>query len=259
MPYIITLVNALIRQLTVPFLTILIAIGILYLFTALFGPIPFSVKSTVTTNSDLFTVTGTGEETAVPDTAEFVVGVTKTAPTVEAAKDQVNQATNAIIAELKILGIEEKNIKTRNFNSFPNQDFNRGNTVTGYTVSQELAVTAKSVDTANQALDASTAQGANQISGVTFTINDDDKKALEQKARKKAIDDAKGKAQDIAKDAGIKLGKVVNIMVADQGQPPIMYDAKLENTARGSAAEPTQLQPGENKVTVTVTLSYETL
>jgi uncharacterized protein len=252
-------VNALIKQLTVPFLVVLLTIGLLYLFSTLFGPIPFSVKSTVTTNTDLFTVSGVGEESAVPDTAQFTTGVTKTGPTVEAAKDQVNQATNAIIAQFKSLGIEETDIKTQNFNTFPNQDFNRGNTVTGYTVSQELSVTAKSVDIANKALDAATAQGANQITGVTFTINDDDKKALEQKARKKAIEDAKAKAADIAKDAGIRLGKVVNISVSDQGQPPVMFDARMQSAGKVENSAPTQLQPGENKVSVTVTLSYETL
>jgi uncharacterized protein YggE len=258
--FIINAVNALVKQLTVPFLTVLLTLALLYIFTSVLGPIPFSIKSTTTTTSDLFSVNGVGEEKAVADKAQFTVGVTKTATTAEAAKEQVNTATNAIIEQLKALGIEDKDLKTLNFNSFPNQDFNRGNTVTGYTVSQDLQVTANSIDVANQALDTAVANGANQIAGVSFTVNDDDKKALEQKASKKAIADAKSKAQEIAAEAGIKLGKVVNIYVTDNQVPPMPYDAKLEtmNRAVGSA-EPTDLQPGENTVTINVTLSYETL
>ena len=114
----------------------------------------------------------------------------------------MNTATNKIIAGIKALGIQDKDIKTQNLSSFPNQDFSRGNAVTGYTVNQELSITAENIELANKALDSATANGANQISGVTFTINDDDKKGLEDKARKKAIADAKSKAQEIAQDAG---------------------------------------------------------
>lgn len=235
-----------------------LSLVIIYIFASLFGPIPFYVKSTTTTTNDLFTVNGTGEETAVPDTAQFTVGVTKTAPTVEVAKDQVNTATNAIIDDLKQLGVPEKNIKTQNINTYPNQDFNRGNTITGYTVSQELVVKVEDVNLANKALDSATANGANQISGVTFTIADEAKKELTQKARKEAIADAKSKAQDVAKDAGIKLGKIVTIYVSDTDQPPMPFEAKLDSRAQaGNVA--TNLQPGENTVTVNVTLSYETL
>lgn len=238
---------------------VFLSLVILYAFTRLFGPIPFSVKSTTTTTSDLFTVNGVGEETAVPDTAQFTVGVSKTAATVDTAKEQVDTATNAIIDDLKSLGVEEKNIKTLNVNTFPNQDFNRGNTVTGYTVSQELQVKVEDVELANRALDSAVANGANQISGVTFTINDEAKEELAKKARKEAIEDAKNKAEDIASDAGIRLGKIVNIYVSDQNQPPMPFDAKLDTAARGNAAEATNLQPGENTVTVNVSLSYETL
>jgi hypothetical protein len=38
-----------------------------------------------------------------------------------------------------------------------------------------------------------------------------------------------------------------------------MYDTKMQAAGRGADSAPTQLQPGENKVSVTVTLSYETL
>ncbi len=251
--------NDLIKHLKVPFLTVLLTLGLIYLFTALFGPIPFSVKSTTTMTNDLFTVNGTGEETAVPDTAQFIVGVTQTAPTVEAAKERVNTTTNAIIEDLKAMGIAETDIKTQNVNTYPNQDFSRGNTVTGYTVSQDLQVTAESVELANQALDSATENGANQISGVTFTINDEARRELEQKARKKAIEDAKAKAEEIAADAGLKLGRIVNIYVSDEQQPAPMFSRGSAMDSVALEAAPTDLQAGENTVTVNVTLSYETL
>lgn len=261
--------NALIKQLTAPILTVFISLVLLYTFTTLFGPIPFSVRSTP---ADLFTVNGVGEEAATPDSAQFTVGVTKTATTVEAAQEQVNTITNAIINQLKAQGIEEKDIKTQNYSSYPvygemsassrsmglSVAAPDGGNVTGYTVSQDLVVTANSIEIAEKALDAAVASGANQIAGVSFVINDEDKKTLQQKARKKAIENAKAKAQELAKDSGIRLGKIVNIYVAEDQAIPMMYDRKLMNAELEVAAAPTNLQPGENTVVVNVTLSYET-
>lgn len=248
-----------IRQLQAPFFTVLFVFFFLYVFSKLFGPIPFAVNTVTTNKSDMFTVEGTGEVTAVPDTATFTVGVTETAPTVAAAKNKITESTNTIIAELKKLGIEEKNIKTINYNVYPNQDFTtEKNTITGYTATQQLQIKVDDVDLANKALDAATGSGANQVSGVTFTIGDEEQEKLEDEARKKAIADAKKKAQSIASDAGIHLGRIMNVWINNYPQDP---PVGLEKTAMGRAedAPVTDLQPGENTVRVTISLSYETL
>lgn len=248
-----------IRQLQAPFFTVLFVFFFLYIFSKLFGPIPFAVNSVTTNKSDMFTVDGTGEVTAVPDTATFTVGVTETAPAVEAAKNKITESTNTIFSELKKLGIEEKNIKTINYNVYPNQDFTSGrNNITGYTATQQLQIKVDDVDLANKALDAATGSGANQVSGVTFTIGDEEREKIEAEARKKAIADAKKKAQSIASDAGIHLGRIMNVWINNYPQDP---PVGLEKTAMGRAedAPVTDLQPGENTVRVTISLSYETL
>ena len=242
---------------------ILITIAVLltlFVFTKIFGPIPFSVNSMVTTKSDLFTVDGVGEAEGVPTTASFSVGVTKTAATVEAAQDQTNAAINTIIEELKKLGIDEEMIKTSNYSVNPNIDFASGRqTTTGYTVSTNIDVMLDDTEKANTALDTATKNGANIISGVAFILSDENQDSLEKEARKEAIADAKEKAQEISREAGIKLGKVMNIYVSQDGGV-MPYDKMVSMEARGGEmANPTELQPGQNKVTMQVTLTYETL
>lgn len=247
-------------QLKIPVLTVFISLLLFFGFVKFLGPIPFSVNSISTMKSDSFTVQGVGEATGIPETAQFSVGVTKTATTVEVAQEQTNTAMNTIIEELKKLGIEEKDIKTSNYNVNPNIDFQSGTQrTTGYTVSANLDVTIRDTDKANQALDAATKSGANVVNGVNFVLSDEDKQKLEEEARKEAIKNAKEKAESIANDVGIKLGKIINVAI-NQDSPVMPFDAKLEtaNVARGGGTD-TQLQPGENKVTVTVSLSYETL
>lgn len=243
-----------------PILTTLFVFVLLYVFTKLFGPIPFAVNSVTTSSSDLFSVTGTGEVSAAAKNANFSVGVTETASTSDAARTAMNTATNAIIASLKKLGIEDKNIKTTNYNINPNYDYARGGegTITGYTASQNLDVQTNSTDLANKAIDASTLAGANIVNGIQFELSDANKKELEMQATKKAIADAKDKAQEIATLSGIKLGRIINIQVNSTGEPPIMFQAK-EAMGEATNLDTTSLQPGENTITVSVTLFYQTL
>ena len=83
--------------------TVLFIFICLFLFTKLAGPLPFSVTTVTTTKDSLFTAEGTGEATAIPDTALISFGVMKEAATVEAAKTQVNDVMNKIVDELKKL------------------------------------------------------------------------------------------------------------------------------------------------------------
>lgn len=238
-------------------LTILFIFLGLFLYTRLFGPIPFSVNSIQTTKANLFTATGTGKATGIPDTAQLSIGVTKTAPTVAVAQEKTNIAVNKIIQDLKNLGIEEKNIKTTNYSVNPNYDFGRGGqNITGYTVTQTLEINIAPLDLANKAIDISTVDGVNIVNGVNFIFDDKTKKELEEKAREDAVKMAKEKAERLAKATGIKLGRIIDVQESGSFEPrPIFAAQSLE---AGKSAD-TNLQPGENSITINITLSYETL
>ncbi len=249
-------------RLAVPFLTTLFALISFFVLAKVFGPIPFTVNSITTTKSDLFSVSGTGEVKGIPSKASISVGITETAKTADEAKNQANKVINDITNQLKTLGVAEKDIKTSNFSSYPEREMmpvnSGGNTNSGYTVTENLDITFDSVDKANKGLDIATAAGANNIGGVQFTLDEKKKEELEQQARIAAINDAKTKAQKLANAAGIRLGRVLNISES-QGGFPLPMAAKAMDAQGTTNATPTQLNPGENTVSITVTLSYETL
>ena len=250
--------RSLIDQLAVPVLTVFLSLVLLFGFTKLLGPIPFTVNSIQTTNADLFTVSGVGEVQATPDNTSVSLGVTQEAASADAAQNEVNQVMNALIEDLKGMGIKEEDIKTTNINVNPNYDFNNGQRIIGYSASQNLDVKTENVDLANRVVDTATQNGANVISGVSFTINDKDREKFEKEARVKAIADAKEKAQQIANEAGLRLGRIVNIQVEGGEEPPVLLQERM--TANDAAkVEPTNLQPGEDTIRVTVYLSYETI
>lgn len=242
---------------------LLVTIAILlvfFLYTKFAGPIPFSFNSVQTTKTSLFTADGTGKVTGIPDMAQLSVGVTKTASTVAEAQNQTNSATNKIIEDLKKLSIAEKNIKTINYNVNPNYDYSRGGTqnITGYTVTQTLEVDITPIDVANKAIDAATADGANLVNGINFTFSDKIKKDLENKARIEAVSAAKEKAESLANAAGIRLGKIIDVQESNSYSPrPFLMMAK--EVADTTPTAPTQLQPGENSITIDITLTYEIL
>lgn len=245
------------REFRTALITTVIILFAFSLYVRLAGPIPFSVNSIQTTKTNLFTASGAGKATGIPNTAQLSIGVTKTALTVADAQSQTNTAANKIIEDLKKLGIKEKDIKTTNYSINPNYDFNRGEqNITGYTVTQTLEINITPIDIANKAIDAATADGANLVGGISFIFNEETKKDLENKAREDAVKEAKEKAQNLAKITGIKLGRIVDVQESGNFEPRPIFAAQSLEVEK---ATETQFQPGENSIAITITLSYETL
>ena len=230
----------------------------LFVYTKLAGPIPFTVNSVQTTKSTTFDVSGDGKATGVPNTATISFGVTKQASTVADAQDQTNAAINSIMDKLKTLGIDTKNIKTTDYNVNPNYNFGNSQSISGYTVTQTVQVKVDPLDKVNKTLDAITAAGANLVGQVSFGFDDATQQKLEDQARADAVKIAKAKAESLAKAAGIRLGSIINITEnVNTPMPILMNTAAKVGLGAGESAQPSQVTPGENSITTTVTLSYQ--
>ena len=226
---------------------------LLFSFTKLFGPIPFSVNSVTTTKFTTFDVTGEGKVTVKPDVASVTVGIQATGSTVKTVQEQINSVINKVSDAVKKLGVDAKDIQTTNYSINPTYDYSGGNQkITGYSASTNLLIKVKQIDKINQVIDAATQNGANQVSGISFDVLD--KTKIENEARAKAVVEAKEKAQNAAKIAGFKLGKIINYSENMDGYPvPMMRSLD----AKGGTEAPTQVETGSKNISITVTLSYE--
>lgn len=249
--------------------TIVFALLALFVYTKLAGPIPFYITSVATQKTDSFSVTGEGKSSITPDKATVTLGVTATDTTADEAKNKMNENINKVTTAIKALGIEDKDIQTQNLNVYPNYETTKvtplvapnaptpvkdpNSQATSYTGNTNIVVTVNQIDLANKIVDAGTKNGANQVGGVSF--DNQDTTAAENDARQKAIADAKAKAETAAKAAGFTLGKIINYSENPGGRGPIPYALNAADAAGKSA--PTELNPGENEITMTVTLSYE--
>jgi uncharacterized protein YggE len=232
------------------FLKLIVTAALVFLFIKFAPGIPIS--SVVTQKTDLFSVTGEGKVSVVPDVAILSLGMVSSKNTVKQAQVEANTIVNQLIKALKELNIDEKDIKTTNYSVYPDYDYNNGaNKIAGFRVNVNLSVTVRDIDNVNDILDRSTSLGANSIGGIQFTVEDKKLKELQNEARKEAIEDAKEKASQLSKLAGMNLGKIVNISENFNNQP--RYYAK--ESVGGSGAD---VQPGSTDITTSVILFYET-
>lgn len=238
------------------FLTMLGAV----LITKYVGPLQLAVSQVTTNKSSSFDVVGESEVTSAPDEARVSLGMRQTSSSVQIAQDQVNDVMNKLTSELKNMGIKSDDIKTTNYNVYPEYNYDSPERrITGYTVSTNIEVKIRDLTQVNNVIDKATALGANEVNGVSFTLSEDKEKEIKKQARQEAIEDAKTNAQELANLAGMKLGKVINVMENQPGTVyPVMMEKALVADGLGGGA-PTEVQPGTTTYTYQVTVSYETL
>lgn len=202
------------------------------------------------------TVSAVGEAFAKPDIARISVSVTKEAKTVLEAQKSHTEAINKVTAFLKSSGIEDKDIKTSTYNVYPQYDYlrDKGSVFRGYQITQTLDVKIRNLEKAGEIFGGVTSAGANQIGGINFIV--DDEEAMKREARKEAIDKAKQKAAQISQDLGVKFGRLTNFYESSGDFP--VYRSYAEGVGGGGDVAPApEIPSGENKVTVTVNLTYE--
>lgn len=228
---------------------------LLFGFTKIFGPIPFSVDSIITQKSTTFDVTGEGKVTVKPDIAYVNAGIRSQSQTVKGAQDQINSVINKVSQAVKGFGVAAEDIQTTNYNINPDYDFSSGGSqkIRGYTAQTTLSIKVRQIDKINDVIDASTQNGANEISGVSFDV--EDKTKAKNEAREKAVAEAKKQAEEASKIAGFKLGKIINYSEGSSAFPePIPFRAMGTEVASDKT---TQVEPGSSEVIITATLSYE--
>lgn len=202
----------------------------------------------------IISTSGHGEGRAIPDMAEVRAGVTVTAPTAAQALATNSSRMQSVFAALRKMGVPEKNIQTTNFFISPQYTNGEGNTarrLTGYQVSNDVTVRLEDIGKVGSALDALAAAGANQMNGISFSIQNPG--PVLEKARAEAVADARTRAETYAKAAGVNLGTIMSISEGGGEAPrPVMY-----RMAAAMAAPPTPVAAGEQTVSADVAMVWE--
>lgn len=200
------------------------------------------------------TVVGRGEVRAPPDTAHVNIGVQTEAKTVQEALEANNEQASQVMEEIMELGVEEKDIQTRDFSIYPRYD-DKGRKVVGYEVSNVVAVTIRELGSTGTLLDQVVQVGANRVYGIQFRV-DDPSQVLDE-ARGKAMDDAARKAGQLAESGGATLGQVLVITENVGAPPPVMQPRMAMPEVMEEEAAAVPVQAGEQQFSVRVQVTYE--
>lgn len=206
-------------------------------------------------------VSGTGKVTVAPDIGVLSLGVQVTRPTVADARAAASKAMDGVRASLRQNGVEEKDIATQAFNIQPQYDFRPTGgtpTITGYNVSNQLSVKVRQIDNLSKVLDGAVAAGGNdvRVNTVQFTVDSPEK--YQNEARDKAVADARSRAEQLAKSAGVKLGKPRSVVEGAVGGPAfdLARPMALAAPRAAGAASDTPVSPGEAQISVNVSVVF---
>lgn len=215
--------------------------------------------------SKTFSVDGEAKMETATDIATFTASVvTEGGKNVADIQKQNVDKMNIINAFLKEQGIEKKDLQTSQYALTPRYSYSnclRGAVcpppaISGYTLNQTLTVKVRNLETIGDILSGIVEKGANNVSGISFTVDDDTD--ARQVARMEAIAKAQKKAQEIAKAGNFQLGKLVSLY-EDSGVTP---DAPTGYGGLGGAvtdmkAAAPVIEPGTQSGTVRMNLTYE--
>lgn len=200
-------------------------------------------------------VSGNGISYGKPDIAVAQVGVeTRGSDPSQVVSDNTTKM-NAVIAALKKLGIDDKDIQTSNFSVYAQQNYDNDGKPTDYTyvADNSVSITVRDLTKVGDVLGQTVEAGANSINGVTFSVAD--QTALEGEARDKAMADAKARAEQLAKDAGVTLGAPLSIS-ENSAVTPIPYALNVRDAGASAAQAPVPVASGQIQVNLQVNVTY---
>jgi len=204
--------------------------------------------------SRTLTVNGSGKVYLTPDIAYVSIGVHTEGAAAAAAVAENNSSSQKVIDTLKGLGVADKDIQTTNFSISPQPQYDQNGKPTGeirYIVENTVLVTARNLGLIGKLLDAVVKAGANTISGIQFDVAD--KSAALVEARKAAVTDARDKAEQLARAAGVTLGAVQTISeFTNYPSPAPVYAMKAMEVAAPSVP----VQAGQMAITLEVNVVY---
>ncbi|HTR26038.1 MAG TPA: SIMPL domain-containing protein [Terriglobales bacterium] len=203
--------------------------------------------------------TGTAELKVTPDKAMLLLGVERQSATARNAKAEVASTSRKILAALKDLNIEEKDIQTAYLYLEPMIDYRKGLRITNFTAEQSLSVTVRDLSKLDAVMDAVITAGANRIGGIEYQSSE--LRKYKDQAREEAAHAAREKGEALAKALGNQIGKTHSVEELPQSEG--YYGAVgglMANTYKEeSRSQAPSTAPGELTIKASVVVSFDLL
>lgn len=187
-----------------------------------------------------------------PDVAYLTLGAVTQAATAAAAQASLTQHIDKVIARAKALGIPDRDVANGSYSIQPMYAYgdNQPPRITGFQASQQIVVTLRDVNKVGGALDEMVKDDGATTASLSFGLSAG--KDPETDARTRAIEDAKAKAEAMARAAGVRLGGAISVSQVSGGAIPEYYKGMDAVAAPRAAAIPT----GDVELTIRMQVQY---
>lgn len=200
-------------------------------------------------------VQGYGSVEQAPDMATITLGSQFAAKSAEQALEQVNESTASVLETLTELGLEARDIQTSGLYLNPVWDDSYtqhgSRRIRGYSAGNTVHIRVRDLEMLGGLLDQVVRDGANTFNGLNFGLQD--ASDAQNEARRRAVADARAKAELYAEAAGVALGAIVELKdgVTSSPQPVFMERAALAMSDAVPIAE------GEVSTSARVTITFD--
>jgi len=209
------------------------------------------------TNTQGITVNGEGYISVKPDIARVSLGMEAVAATAKEAQRKNSEVMNKIVAGLKNLGLEAKDIQTTDLSLYSERRYDKvsgQDRVVGFRSVNQVTITVRDLDKLGAAIDQSIQAGANHVQNVAFSVESPGK--WREQAITKAVEEARAKADTLAKASGIKIKRIIAMNESSIHVSPYQLESFQRTKQMSEDAVNTPIEPGNIKITANVQMNF---
>lgn len=219
----------------------------------------FRTSSQVITIADknpTISVSANAEKEVMPDEVVLRFSVITEGLESEKVQQQNTLKMNNVMETLKKF---DAIIETIDYYLYPKKRYDpdlRKSVDDGYELRQTVKITTKKIEETGKIITAATQSGANSVQGISFQLSDELEEEIKEELLAKATTDAKLKAEVMAKNAKVSLGKLASLNENSAGYYP-RYDVMTESAVMKAGATPEpQIEPKKVSVSLGVSASF---
>jgi len=208
-------------------------------------------NTTINTTRDSITVSGSGEINAQPDRFTVVATASENGDDIADMKDRVDDAVGNMLDLADDLDIEEKSVTASTMRVSPQWQYQPERKLIGHQVSRDVSFKVDGLETYAELLEGLAEQGVRNIRPTGAEVSNRDE--LGNQALKKAVADARQRAEIIAEAADRDLGEAFQITAQGIHHPqPVMMMARSKKSGAADS-----YRAGETEISAQVQITFE--
>ena len=213
--------------------------------------IPQLEKRTITSD-------GTYTTSVAPNKVEVTFSIVTNGTTAADAQSKNTDASDKVITALKAKGYKDSDISTAYYNVYPEYNWSSGtNDIIGYTATHQIKVNNSNISAAGSIVDIVVKNGANQVDYIDFGLTPDSENSYRVEALGKASQNARDKAEAIAKGLGLTIKGITSVSEGNVYYPPYRMDYAMAAESGGGAGKQVSITPGNVEISATVSVTFE--